>query len=203
MPKNKGKGGKGFRKSKHENFNKRPMVYRDKNQAYSRVTKMLGNGRVIVECYIENKKKEIRKHECLGIIRGSMRKRVWINQEDIVLAEIREFQKDKVDIVYKYEPNEVKTLINTNALPENCNITFDSIDIDEKNDTGDSQNNGIDIEFGSNEKETISYQDLINIPSEEEEEEEELSEDSMEYDCYGNNYKKKMNDLDEQFIKDI
>ena len=48
MPKNKGKGGKKFKRGKHENISKREMIFKEENegQAYAVVDKMLGNGRV-------------------------------------------------------------------------------------------------------------------------------------------------------------
>lgn len=69
---------------------------------YGWITKMLGNGRVLV--------KNAEKVERLGIIRGSMRKREWISVGDLVLVSLRGFQDDKVDIVFKYNDNEVRML---------------------------------------------------------------------------------------------
>ena len=55
---------------------------------------MLGNNRVLLEC--QDKK------ERLGIIRGSMRKKQWINLNNIVLYCKREYEDDKVDIIFVY-----------------------------------------------------------------------------------------------------
>merc|ERR1712183_898475 len=35
-------------------------------------------------------------------IRGKLRKKVWINQTDIVLVGLREFQDAKADVILKY-----------------------------------------------------------------------------------------------------
>lgn len=43
----------------------------------------------------------------LAHIRGKMRKKVWINQGDIVLLSLRDFQDDKADVIVKYTPDEV------------------------------------------------------------------------------------------------
>ena len=51
-----------------------------------------------------------------------MRKKVWINQGDIVLVSIREFQPDKCDVILKYHPDEARTLKTMGELPENTNI---------------------------------------------------------------------------------
>jgi translation initiation factor 1A len=69
---------------------------------YAWITKMLGNGRVTV--------KNADKIERLGIIRGNMRKRDWMGVGDLVLVTLRGFQDDKVDIVFKYNDNEVRLL---------------------------------------------------------------------------------------------
>jgi translation initiation factor 1A len=45
-----------------------------------------------------------------GIIRGSLRKRVWFMNGDMVIVSIRDFQDDKVDIIHKYKENDAKLL---------------------------------------------------------------------------------------------
>lgn len=54
---------------------------------YGQVVRMLGNGRLEAYCF-DGKKR-------LAHIRGKMRKRVWVNQGDIVLLGLREYQDDK------------------------------------------------------------------------------------------------------------
>jgi len=44
------------------------------------------------------------------LIRGKMKKRVWMKIDDIVLIERDEFNEDNGMIVWKYDPGEVKTL---------------------------------------------------------------------------------------------
>ena len=61
---------------------------------------MLGNGRVEAQCFDGTKR--------LAHIRGKMRKKVWINQGDIVLLSLRDFQDDKADVIVKYTPDEVR-----------------------------------------------------------------------------------------------
>jgi len=73
------------------------------NQSYAWVTKMLGDMRVMVQNPVD-------KTECIGVIRGNMRKRVWIHVGDLVLVTIREFDANKVDIVFKYNDSEIRTL---------------------------------------------------------------------------------------------
>lgn len=66
---------------------------------YAQVLKMLGNGRVEAQCFDGEKR--------LAHIRGKMRKKVWINQGDIILLSLRDFQDDKADVIVKYTPDEV------------------------------------------------------------------------------------------------
>jgi len=49
-------------------------------------------------------------------IPGKMRKRVWINVKDVVLVGIWEFQKDRGDILYRYERDERKRLMEMGLL---------------------------------------------------------------------------------------
>lgn len=89
------KGGKGGDKG-------RELVVRGDGQAYARVVKMLGNGRLLAACEDGV--------ERLGIIRGSMRKREWVRVGDTVLVTPRDFQDAKVDVVCVYTDAEVHRL---------------------------------------------------------------------------------------------
>lgn len=54
----------------------------------TQVTKMLGNGRLEAMCFDGVKR--------LCHIRGKLRKKVWINQSDIILVGLRDYQVDLV-----------------------------------------------------------------------------------------------------------
>jgi translation initiation factor 1A len=94
----KSKGGNKFKKMK-KGFGEilTKLETADKFQNYAQVVSMLGDGRIKIKCLVDNK-----IVEKLGIIRGSMRKRQWINSGDIVIVCIREFETDKCDVVYVY-----------------------------------------------------------------------------------------------------
>lgn len=81
MPKNKGKGGKNYRKGKHGGPAKRDLAVKEEGLEYGRVDKMLGNGRVLVKCYDEVVR--------VGHIRGKMKRKVWIAPGDLVLCSLR------------------------------------------------------------------------------------------------------------------
>lgn len=69
MPKNKGKGGKNRRRGKNENESeKRELLFKEDEQEYAQVTKMLGNGRLEAMCFDGVKR--------LCHIRGKLRKKV-------------------------------------------------------------------------------------------------------------------------------
>ena len=90
MPKNKGKGGKNRRRGKNENErDKRELVFKEDGQEYAQVAKMLGNGRLEAMCFDGVKR--------LCHIRGKLRKKVWINQSDIILVGLRDYQDAKAD----------------------------------------------------------------------------------------------------------
>lgn len=92
--------------------------------------KMLGNGRIEAQCFDGEKR--------LAHIRGKMRKKVgrphpfscwstnltgcislqvWINQGDIILVSLRDFQDDKADVIQKY------TVSVAHCLALCCSIT--------------------------------------------------------------------------------
>ncbi|KAG0222477.1 hypothetical protein B0O80DRAFT_465528 [Mortierella sp. GBAus27b] len=132
MPKNKGKGGKNRRRGKNENEGeKRELVFKEDGQEYAQVTKMLGNGRVEAQCFDGEKR--------LAHIRGKMRKKVWINQGDIILISLRDFQDDKADVILKYNTEEARNLKAYGELPESAKIN--------ETDTFQNSEDELDVEF--------------------------------------------------------
>jgi len=147
MPKNKGKGGKNRRRGKNENEGlKRELVFKEDGQEYAQVTKMLGNGRLEAMCFDGVKR--------LCHIRGKLRKKVWINQSDIILIGLRDYQDAKADVILKYTADEARNLKSYGEFPEsvkinetvdfvggddnNDNIEFD--DVDSEDDSGSDDN---------------------------------------------------------------
>tara|TARA_Y100000389_G_C16974066_1_gene277067 strand:- start:76 stop:492 length:417 start_codon:yes stop_codon:yes gene_type:complete len=98
------KGGKQHRKSKgHGNATNIQIEFKESGQEYALISKLLGNGRCECKCADGMTR--------LGHIRGTMRKRVWINMGDTVLVSLREYQDQKADIIHKYSFDEVKKLL--------------------------------------------------------------------------------------------
>jgi translation initiation factor 1A len=114
MPKNKGKGGKNRRRGKNENEEKRELIFKEDGQEYAQVLRMLGNGRLEAQC-IDGVKR-------LCHIRGKMRKKVWVNQGDIVLVGLRDYQDAKGDVILKYMADEARSLKQYGELPENIRV---------------------------------------------------------------------------------
>jgi len=133
MPKNKGKGGKNRRRGKNENDDvKRELVFKEDGQEYAQVIKMLGNGRLEAKCFDGTTR--------LAHIRGKLRKKVWVNQGDIILLSLREFQDGKGDVLLKYSADEARSLKAYGELPENTRIN-------ETDTYADENQEGMGFEF--------------------------------------------------------
>jgi len=125
MPKNKGKGGKNRRRGKNENDReKRELIFKEDGQEYAQVIKMLGNGRLDAQCFDGTKR--------LCHIRGKLRKKVWINQSDIILIGLRDYQDSKADVIMKYTADEARNLKTYGELPDTANINADNFAPDDE-----------------------------------------------------------------------
>ncbi len=141
MPRNL-KGGKGAKKQKNHTSNEDDkIIFKDgDDQDYGKVEKLLGGCRVQLICNDKNKR--------LGIIRGSMRKKVWININSVVLYCKRPYEDDKVDIVHVYK-NE--------SLFENSkkmNLTFSILNEEQIDD---------DVYFNNSSDESDTNYDISDI----------------------------------------
>mmetsp|Transcript_23231 Transcript_23231/g.38739 ORF Transcript_23231/g.38739 Transcript_23231/m.38739 type:complete len:143 (+) Transcript_23231:52-480(+) len=140
MPKNKGKGGKNFKKGKKrdEGENRRDLIFKEDGQEYAQVLRMLGDGRLALQCYDEVAR--------TGLIRGTMRRRVWINTGDIVLVGLREFQPDKADVIHKYTAEEARNLQAFGELPTTARINQTAVDMALDGAEGAEEDLGFDFE---------------------------------------------------------
>ena len=93
---------------------------------------MLGNGRLEALCFDGVKR--------LCHIRGKLRKKVWINQSDIILIGLRDYQDQKADVILKYTPDEARSLKAYGEIPESAKIN--------------------DAEMGENEDDIITFDDF-------------------------------------------
>lgn len=128
-------------------------------EEYAYVIKMLGNCRVSLITNTGN--------ECIGVIRGNLKRfsnRVLIEKGDLIAVSTRDFQKNKVDIVHKFNRDQVLILIseekisnilinyyNNNYKLANNFIENDNIEFKEEVD--DVDYNNINITDSSNSSE--------------------------------------------------
>merc|ERR1711993_155540 len=141
MPKNKGKGGKNRRRGKNENEGlKRELVFKEDGQEYAQVIKMLGNGRLEAMCFDGVKR--------LCHIRGKLRKKVWINQSDIILVGLRDYRDARADVILKYSPEEARNLKSYGEFPETVKIGEEGIEDDIEFDDVDSSEEENDLGVG-------------------------------------------------------
>lgn len=121
MVKNK-KGGNKAKKKKNKDpeENLKQLILKEDLQFYGKITNILGNSRFEVT--------DINNKIWLGILRGNMKKKVWLHKDDIILCSKRDFQDNKVDIFHKYSSNEVSQLIKIKEITS----TFTISDINEK-----------------------------------------------------------------------
>jgi len=86
-----------------------PLLLKDEFQEYGKVTKVCGN------CRFKVLLPDMREY--LGVLCKRMFKRAWINVDQIVLVSRRDFQEDKVDIIHRYNDDDVRSLVQMNELP--------------------------------------------------------------------------------------
>ena len=113
MPKNK-IGGKKHKGKKNDIKVAKTLEVPEENESIGQVTRVKGNGRFDVRC--------IDGVTRLGILRGTMRKRVWVNRLDLLLVEPWDFETDKCSILHKYDDDEVKKLNRDGEFPDNIQL---------------------------------------------------------------------------------
>jgi len=115
---------------------------------------MLGNGRLEAMCFDGVKR--------LGLIRGKLRKKIWINNGDIILVSLREYQDEKGDVILKYSADEARSLKAYGELPDtakinetdtfgpnedgDCGFEFDEDRDSEEEDGADAGGKAVDID---------------------------------------------------------
>lgn len=118
MPKNT-VGGKKYKQQKHktdENLNK-PLLLKENGQEYASVTKLLGHSRVSAAFYDNNLKRE-REINCV-LRPGLKKKRQWAKLGSIILISLRDFEKDRADVIHVYNDDEARKLRNKNIVNSN------------------------------------------------------------------------------------
>lgn len=89
---------------------KRQLILAGDMQEYAKVMRCLGDRRLTVILTDSS--------EMLAVIPGRFRKRVWIKPDDIVIVSRREFQNNKLDIIHKYNSDEIRKLHKIGDIPD-------------------------------------------------------------------------------------
>ena len=167
MPKNK-IGGSKHKKAKNYIQNT-SIRYKENDEQYGKVVKILGNCRFNVLCSDGL--------ERLSIMRGKFKKRKYINLHDIVLLEVWDFQDSKASIVDVYTDDNVKKLMKTQDFPkifidteESNNNEYCNFDIVDYYSNSDEEDNG------EKEKEDNVEKEEDNVEKEEDNGEIDLDE---------------------------
>ena len=168
MPKNNTKGGKKQKKIKKQGEQERDLQFKDQLQEYGQILRLLGDSRLEIQC-IDGVKR-------MGHIRGKMRKKVWMTAGDIVLVALREYEKDKCDIILKYTQEEIMKLKQLKEIPDNLKVNES-----ESENRNKDNDNLIEFEKNTNkEQESNSDEDDEMYMSDNEEEESEDEEEEKE-----------------------
>lgn len=89
--------------------NRRELVYKEDGQEYGKIIKALGDSRFQMACS-DNRVR-------MGKVRGTMRNRVYVKVDDIVLIGLRDFDEDSCDIIHKFYETEASTLCQYGEIP--------------------------------------------------------------------------------------
>ena len=122
MPKNK-IGGKKHKGKKNDVKVAKTLEVPEDNESIGQVTRANGNGRFSVRC--------IDGVTRLGILRGTMRKRVWIHRLDLLLVEPWDFETDKCSILHKYDDDEYEKLKILGHIPKEFKLEGDECNDDD------------------------------------------------------------------------
>lgn len=111
MPKSNIKGGKKHKRGKKHEEETKELILKEEGQEYAIVNKKLGGLHVTVTLYGK-------KDPSLATIRGNMKKKVWINEGNLVLVSSREFQEGRYDIIHLYSDHDFRQLKKMGEIDE-------------------------------------------------------------------------------------
>lgn len=150
MPGGNKKGGKKHKRNKNNNDFTKVLRVKEDGQEYARVTRCKGNCRFDVSC-CDGKDRA-------AILCGAMRKRKFINQGQIVLVSLRDFQDDICDIIDSYDENQSRKLKENGGIPPAFSIEEENMFTGDTEDTIDFSN-----ELPSTSSEEESEEDEIDL----------------------------------------
>ena len=156
----KNKGGKKTKGKARKSYYTVEMSLKDlkkvDDQEYAHISDVHGDGRYALICYDKVKR--------LGIMRGTLRRKVRAKKSDIVLVSLRDFQDSKCDIIAHYKPEEVDKLVKakemsysfvrTGELKNNIHDEWGSAESE------DEEDNIIDIDKPNMKKSELNISDI-------------------------------------------
>ena len=166
------KGGKAYKKTKHGGDEEPVFVERAEDQMYGRMIRNLGGLNILVYC--NDGKERICK------IRGSMRKRTWMNVGDIVIISLRDLGSDvnnpsrtedlRADIVAKCEPKFYSKIRKEPGTNDKLFVNIESLEESKRKNGGPDDEGGFIMEddeenkvVDGEEDAELSDEDIDNI----------------------------------------
>jgi len=101
----------------------RSLEFKEDGESYAKIVKINGNRRF--DCVLDDGEKR------LALLPGRFRRFQRVGLGDVVLVSIREFEKDKVDILVLYRPEEVRMMIGYGEIPTSFVTSADNESEDE------------------------------------------------------------------------
>ena len=112
------------------------LILKESGQEYAKVIALMGEGRLNAMC--------ADGVERICHIRGTLRKKVWIVKDDIILVSLRDFQDKKADILVKYCEQEVRLLRSMGEI-NTIDKVKDSVEVMDSH-LGGAADNGFDFD---------------------------------------------------------
>ena len=112
------KGGKKHKRNKNHNPAEKTLRLKEEGQEYAQIVRCKGNCRFDVLCF-DGKKR-------MAIMCGAMRKKKFVNVNDIVLVSIREWQDSICDIIDNYDVNLARKLKEKGLIPDTIKLDVDN-----------------------------------------------------------------------------
>ena len=153
-------GGKKHKRGKKDGYETKVMRYKEEGQEYAQITACKGNCRFDVLCF-DGK-------ERMAIMCGAMRNRRFVNQNDIVLVSLRDWQDNVCDIIDNYDENLTRKLKDRGLVPKSIKL-----DVDNHYSDDDDDNMGFIWSTDIPDSESDEEENIIKTSSSDEEESEE------------------------------
>ena len=105
----RGRGRKKKRRGTEESKKEVPLPNQEEGTILCVVIRVLGADHLLIRCQdgVERKAR----------IPGSLRRRMWMREGDIVLAAPWDFKPDRADVIYRYSRDEVRRLVEKGVIP--------------------------------------------------------------------------------------